>query len=120
MTTSIKLNKETHDLDFTGNTMHFIKDDAATNQRLKIKLWFGLGEWFLNTAKGIPYFKYFFIKKPNQNFIDNILLNVLASDEEVEKVLRYQTNMVDRALSVEFKVQTVYSEKKPDSVEMRI
>lgn len=45
----------THDLVLDGTDLRLTEDDEILIQRLKIRLQFLLGEWFLDTTQGIPY-----------------------------------------------------------------
>lgn len=45
----------THDMAVQDSDIRFTAEDEDIVQRLKIRLQFLLGEWFLNTSLGIPY-----------------------------------------------------------------
>jgi hypothetical protein len=65
----IKLNND-GDLDLTGNALSLVLDYPAIAQHLRIRLRTFLGEWFLDTRVGMPYFEEFFIKNPNKLILD--------------------------------------------------
>jgi hypothetical protein len=74
------------------------------SQKVSISLQLVLGEWFLNTLEGIPYFEQIFIKNPSPGKITSIFRRAILSVPGVESI---QQLVVDfdrpaRALSVRF------------------
>ena len=66
--------------------------DVVT-QRLKIKLYTFLGEWFLNTNTGIPYFQQIFGKVRSKATIDLIFQNVISEDPDVIEILTFRSSI---------------------------
>lgn len=61
----LKLDTTTHDLDLTGDTLSLVDGIDAIRQHLAIRLQMFLGEWFLDTRVGIPYFESILVKDPD-------------------------------------------------------
>lgn len=76
----------------------------TTKQRLTIKIRTFLGEWFLDTRVGVPYFRDILIKNPNLSIIRVIFRRLLLGDEAVDSVpkLELEFDSASRKLFVTF------------------
>lgn len=92
------LNTDTHDLVFIngGCPVTQLLVDVVT-QRLKIKLYTFLGEWFLDTSTGIPYFQQIFGKVRSKATVDIIFQKVISDDPDVIEILVFEST-VDSSL----------------------
>lgn len=101
--TNNNLKVQDRDLTFTDDTSKYVA------QKLRIRLSFFLGEWYLNVLKGIPYYEEILIKNPNLNYIEDLLKSEIVVLDEVEQLLNF--NLVyegtTRTLSVEFTAQLI-------------
>lgn len=103
----LALDETTHDLKFVNGDMVFYDGLDATAQRLKIKLWFFLGEWFLDQRVGIPYWEQVFIKNPNQAALNALFRKVIQEDEAVLVINQFEFVISEtRAARLTFKVET--------------
>lgn len=57
------------------------------SQRLNTKLQFFLGEWFLDTTLGFPYYRDVLIKNPDLAVIKAELQQLITDDEGVESLV---------------------------------
>lgn len=89
--TDLKLN-EFHDLwvSDTGNTSLESDYRSAVRQRLMIKIQLFLGEWFLNTRLGVPYYRDVLVKNPNFSLIRTIFRSRILDDVDVVAVPRME------------------------------
>lgn len=90
------------DLVLTVDTISAIQQHIV--QRLRIYL----GEWFLDTDIGLPFFQQILIKNPDQSKIDGLFLNQILGTPGVIAVTNYSFS-VDfslRVLTVSFSAQT--------------
>lgn len=78
----------------------------ATRQRLGIKLQLFLGEWFLNTRLGFPYYRDVLVKNPNFSVIRTLIRATALADAEVISVplITMDFDSGARRLSVEIEV----------------
>lgn len=102
------LDPTTHDLDVSGFDIRLTKDGMeAFIQRLKIKLMFFKGEWFLNQNFGIPYFDEIFGKSvDSKDAVDNIFKLAIVEMEGVDKLIKFSStfNAPTREFSLSFSV----------------
>jgi hypothetical protein len=67
-----------------------------------------LGEWFLDTSIGLPYFQEIFEKQLNVNDIDPIFINEILSVPGIIRLLDFDLDLPDvaaRRLEVSFEAQ---------------
>ncbi len=85
--TDLKLN-EFHDLYVSASgevaLETVFKNDVR--QRLEIKLELFLGEWFLNTRLGFPYYRHILVKNPNLSLIRTLFRSAILDDPDVVAV----------------------------------
>ncbi|HCU24075.1 MAG TPA: hypothetical protein DF383_03580, partial [Deltaproteobacteria bacterium] len=64
---------ENGDLDISSNRLKLTTDIEAIRQHLLVKFRIFLGEWFLDTRVGLPYFEEIFVKNPNLAAVSELL-----------------------------------------------
>jgi len=76
-------------------------------QRLKITLYTFLGEWFLDTSIGVPYFQQIFGKVRSKSTIDLIFQRVIANDPDVIEILSFESELAasTRGYTMTFQVR---------------
>lgn len=76
----------------------------SVRQRLTIKLQLFLGEWFLNTRLGVPYFRDVLVKNPNFSLIRTLFRGLILSDPDVVAIsaMTLDHDAALRHLSVDF------------------
>jgi len=74
------------ELDLSSGDLQFVTGADAVAQHLRIRLRFFLGEWFLDTRVGIPYFSVFFIKQPNLAAIEAIYRRAIQTVPGVDSL----------------------------------
>ena len=81
-------------------------------QKLRVRLSFFRGEWYLNAEKGIPYYDEILVKNPNLNFIEDLLKAEISTVPEVEELLDFvlEYEGTTRELSVTFTVRITSGE----------
>lgn len=106
--TSLALNNN-NDLYFTNYALTFTTNKAdEILQRVKVRLRFFEGEWFLNTAHGVPYFEKIIGQKPaNLNIINDIFINELLDVDGVLSVIESELDFdsVNRKLLFSFRAK---------------
>lgn len=104
----ILLDSNSHDLDTSGYTLHISSGLAATAQRIKIRLKMFLGEWFLDTAAGVPYYEDILVKNPDLNLVKADLQQQILTTPEVIELLSFDMQLINqtRTLNVTFAAST--------------
>lgn len=97
----------TNDLVFVNGVSKVTQTQSeVVAQRLKITLYTFLGEWFLDTTLGVPYFQQIFGKNRSKNAIDVIFQNIIAADPGVIEIREFSSTMdSSRGYSMEFSVR---------------
>jgi hypothetical protein len=101
---NIALNLPGNDLDLTGHRLRLVTGEQAIEQNLRVRLRFFLGEWFLDTQQGIPYWRDIFIKGPNLLLIRSIFRNAILNTEGISEVtsITATLNSAERRLYLNF------------------
>lgn len=97
------------DLDLSTGDLVILTGVEATAQRLRRKLKFFLGEWFLDTRLGIPYFESILVKSPQTNVILSLYRKVITTDEAVVSLsnLALVYDGENRTLAITFHAETI-------------
>jgi len=88
-------------------------DEVAQGIRTKLRLF--LGEWFLDTTKGVPYFEEIFSGVYDHARIESVLRAQIRSQSGVTEITSFSTSFdrAGRALTVNFEVDTIYGPSGP-------
>lgn len=86
------LDPVTHDLVFVNGqaTVTYTQSEIVA-QRLKITLSTFLGEWFLDTTIGVPYFQQIFGKGRSKSAVDVIFQRIIAADPGVIEIREFSS-----------------------------
>jgi len=101
-----------YDADFVNGSdisSMVVKDQAnVVAQRLTIRLRTFLGEWFLNTSYGVPYFQRILKKGVERKTVDNILREKILEEPGVLEIESFTSefNTSARNYSCSFQVKT--------------
>lgn len=80
----------------------------TVGQRLKIRLQSFLGEWFINTVYGIPYWQRILgIKQTSKAAADLIFQQEILKEEGVKEIVTFNSTFVNRKYSLVFSVRVV-------------
>lgn len=83
----------------------------TVGQRLKIRLQTFLGEWFINTVYGVPYFQRLLgQKQTSKAAADLIFQQQILSEEGVKEIVTFESTFVNRRYSLVFSVRVVTGE----------
>lgn len=95
------------DLDLLGRTS-FVDGAERIAQQIKTTLLTFLGEWFLDTTFGVPYFEDVLVKSPNRASIETIFRARIRAVPGVARVrgLELQVERQLRVLRVTYDVDT--------------
>lgn len=77
----------------------------TVRQRLFIMLRTFLGEWFMDTTHGIPYFQDILGMKNTKSRIDLIFQQKILAENGVKEIVQFDSTFVNREYSLTFKVR---------------
>lgn len=104
--------KLTQDGDLAIDTFDLALVDgrAQVAQRMKTRLKTFLGEWYLNTDRGVPYFEDVFVKDPDTELVNAVLQDQILLDPEITEILTFTAEYDNSIRKMRFTttVQTVY------------
>lgn len=97
------------DLDIQDGQIYLATGLPAIAQRLRIKMRFFLGEWFLNASSGMPLLQKVLVKNPSRANILALYRNVILNDPAIAALTAIDLviNSVRRVGSITFKALTV-------------
>lgn len=105
------------DLKLSGSTLVIESGDLvlvdgleAIAQDVTTRLRMFLGEWFLNTKAGVPYFERILVKNPSVPDVLSILSEVVTKTPGVQAItegLTWDYSAADRSATVAFKANTI-------------
>jgi hypothetical protein len=88
-----------------GNSLVTQTQSDVVAQRLYITLNTFLGEWFLDTTIGVPYYQQIFGKVRNKSTIDIIFQNIISQDPGVLSLKSFSSDIsTGRGYSMTFSV----------------
>lgn len=95
------------DLLITKGALSLVIGDDAIVQNLQIRLQFFLGEWFLDTRLGMPYFEEILTKNPDLTRVRGIFRQAILTTRGIASIVSLNMNFdrATRALAVDFVVK---------------
>lgn len=104
--TTLKTDPLTGDL---ALPVQLISGAEAVGQHVRERLQFFLGEWFLDTRQGVPYYRDVLKKNPDRGVVRSVLRRVILSCQDIATLKRLSLSFDDarRELSVDFLAVTV-------------
>lgn len=89
-----------HDLDVgLLGELSFIEGAERISQQVKVTLLAFLGEWFLDTSFGVPYFESILVKSPDRASIEAVLRARIRAVPGVDRVRRLDLD-IERELRI--------------------
>jgi len=98
----------TGDLQILNGDLSLTSGIDGIAQNIRIRLNFFLGEWFLDTSQGMPYFQNVLVKQPNSQAIRAIFRKAILTTPGVLSVTNLELDLDNslRKLSVSFQAET--------------
>lgn len=105
----MKIDSLTGDLLFANGECPVTESyEDSVAQRLEVTLRTFLGEWFLQTDIGVPYFEKVFVKQQNKTALDLVFQEQINKDPDVSSIASFQSELRNnREYSVVFSVKTI-------------
>ena len=101
----LKLDTTSHDLVVIDGDLSLISDDGSIRQNLKQRLMLFLGEWFLETSQGVPYYQYILVKNVNLDLIESTLKDVILSTPGILELTDFQFNYTAELRQLQISIQ---------------
>lgn len=100
----------TKELVLVNNDFVMVDDIRFIEQNLTQTLEFFLGEWFLDTTAGIPYYQSILIKDPDLLTLQALLMKAILSALGILELLSFEFNFDNRArtLSIIFNARSTH------------
>lgn len=101
-----------NDIFLTNGRIQRVSEGAQVLQNVRCRLLTYLGEWFLNTQVGVPYFQEIFTKPANLARAESVIKRTILRTTGVEQIISFQLNFnrTTRRLSVEFEAATTFED----------
>jgi hypothetical protein len=101
-------NPNEHDLRLTNGHLTFLEGHEAIAQKVKIRLWFFRGEWFLDQREGIPYWTKVLVKNPDVPALEAMFRRIIQSSPGIAAVekISLDYDSANRAASLSFAAKT--------------
>lgn len=89
-------------------------------QRISTRLKLLLGEWFLDTGAGIPWFDQILIKNPNRAIVQGVLKRAILQTPKVNELISFDISedSINRKIVLKFAVTVSDGSTIESSVEM--
>ncbi len=102
----ISFDMDTYDMYLDGGDIAFATEDTILVQRLKAKLQFLYGEWFLDNTLGLPYTQTVFQPGTSETDLYSIFRSQISATDGVESIESLELNYTgnNRSLIVTFSV----------------
>jgi hypothetical protein len=99
-----------NDLCLCGFGLDLVEDIEQIRQKIKIRLQFFLGEWYLDTTLGVPYFTEVSEKNPKMARIQAIFKAVIIETPGVTELTAFSAtyDAALRVFNLDFTVNTIY------------
>ncbi|NIQ92441.1 MAG: hypothetical protein GWN93_27050 [Deltaproteobacteria bacterium] len=100
---------ENQDLKVTNNSLTLTEGQEAIRQHMTNRFQTFLGEWFLDTSVGVPYFQQILIKNPAAAVVQDILKATILQTPGVISILNFDADydVAAREFSLEFTADTI-------------
>lgn len=101
---SFQLDQATGDLQLTNNALTLTQGAEAKRQHLQSSLRLFLGEWFLDTSKGVPWYSDILVKQQTFSVVREILKKKILETPGIISITKFKFDFDSnsRTASLEF------------------
>ena len=100
-----------NDLDTT--TFRKVSGSDYARQKIRSRLLFLLGEWFLDTTEGVPWFESILVKNPNLQYIQSTISSVIAAVPGITAVRTVEVQYVPSTRTASLIYEAIYQNGVP-------
>jgi hypothetical protein len=110
--TDLALDPQTHDLPAWGYSFILASGLDRVAQQVRIRLQFFLGEWFLDTSAGLPYYEEVLKKRPDMPLVESLFKTEILTCPDVLELISFSTGYepLTRRFRVSFRASTTFGE----------
>jgi hypothetical protein len=108
----LDLGDTSHDIEIQNGDLQLTQDGDQTAQHVKIRLMAFYKEWFLDLRVGTPYFEEILGQKFRPGRQAAVIRKRILETEEVNTILEFDFNRINRVLSVNSDFDTIYNVQK--------
>ena len=100
------------DWQLSGGELVLTRDAEEVRQFIIQKMKTFLGEWFLDTRLGIPYFDEIFVKRPDPTVLEVVFINQIISTPGIVDLVEFDLNLdnATRNLTLSMRATTLDGE----------
>ena len=84
------LETDNHDLALVDMNLFLCSDARAIQAHVEARLRFFLGEWFLDTREGVPYYQEILVKNPDVSVVQTLLFRAVSETPGVKDLLEVE------------------------------
>lgn len=117
----LRLDTNSHDLTRVNYDLVLVEGVDEVVQHIKQRLWLFRGEWFLDTAAGVPWLQDILKKNPRRYVVEQALKRAIVETPGVDELLAFELEDpgVERTVQMRFRVRAG-GQVLTDSVEVSI
>ncbi len=106
---NLSISDSSGDLVVDKGQLVLVEEREELEQHLAQRLRTFLGEWFLDTTIGIPYFDDILVKQPNVNVVDTLFIDEILGTPGIIRLLEFNSDLTSdtRQLSIDFIAESV-------------
>jgi len=106
---NIELDETTGDWKIENGKVQFVSGQDEIKQILKVKFQTFLGEWFLDTRKGVAWFSKVFKKNANPAEIEALIIETIVTSPGITGIISLELEVIreTRQLKVTFEATTI-------------
>ena len=120
MSYDIQLDPTSHEvvIDPTTGDIQLVDGAGRVAQQIKVTLLLFLGEWFLDTSFGVPYFEDILVKNPRWGTVSAVLRARISNVPNVSRIRRLTLDFsrVTRSLAITFEAETPFGIVGPHNI----
>lgn len=90
------------DLELVDGNFVILDGSRLVRQTLLSRFRFFLGEWFLDTREGVPYYRDILVKNPDEEIVRSVFRQVLEGTPGVLEILSFNIVYDDKDRTIRF------------------
>lgn len=111
-----------NDLIIREGSLALVEDGAETAQSIRTRLLFYLGEWYLDTLAGVPYYTQIFIKPFNLKVAEQVIKGEILRTNGVNILTSFASTFEGntRKWTIDFSAETTFGVIENETLNLNI